>query len=142
MIFTAMLVPFVILQYPMGILADKKFGEKDFLIFSVILMSLSTAIIYFTSVRSVLAWSIILFITRIGAALIEVLCDSYFYKQIDGQDVDMIDFFRTAASAGYIFATLLSALLLIFLPLKFAFILVAIITLTGIYPAFKLRDSK
>lgn len=141
-IFTAMLVPFVLLQYPMGILADKKFGEKEFLIFSLLIMSASTLAIYFTASKSIFLWSAILFATRIGAALIEVLRDSYFYKQVDGKDVDLIDFFRTASSVGYIFATLLSALLLIFLPLKFAFILVAIISLTGVYPAFKLKDSK
>ena len=141
-IFTVMLIPFVLLQYPVGFLADKKFGEKEFLIGSLFIMSASTLFIYFTSSTSMFVWAIILFATRIGASMIEVLRDSYFYKQVDGKDVDLIDFFRTSSPVGYIFATLLSALLLIFLPLKFAFILVAIITLTGIYPAFKLRDSK
>ena len=141
-IFTVMLIPFVLLQYPIGFLADKKFGEKEFLIFSLLIMSASTFYIYFTSSKSLFVWAVILFATRIGAALIEVLRDSYFYKQVDGKDVDLINFFRTASPVGYIFATLVSAILLIFLPLKFAFILVALITLTGIYPAFKLKDSK
>ncbi len=141
-VFTAMLVPFVLLQYPIGYLADKKYGEKEFLIFSLLLMGASTLFIFFTSSTSLFIWAVILFATRIGAALIEVLRDSYFYKQVDGKDVDLIDFFRTAGPVGYIFATLLSAVLLIFLPLEYAFILVAIIVLTGLYPAFLLKDSK
>jgi len=141
-IFTAMLIPFVLLQYPVGFLADKKFGEKEFLIFALLLMSASTSYIYFASSGGLFFWAAILFLTRVGASIIEVLRDSYFYKQVDGKDVDLIDFFRTANSVGHIFSTLLAALLLIFFPLKLAFLLVAIMVLTGLYPAFNLKDTK
>jgi MFS family permease len=140
-VFTVMLIPFVILQYPMGILADKKFGEKEFLLFSIILMGLATLAVYFIYSQSLWVWAMILFMTRIGAALIEVLRDSYFYKQISGYDVDIINFFRTAMPIGYIFSTAISALILIFLPIKFAFILVAIIVFSALYPAWKLVDN-
>lgn len=140
-VFTVMLIPFVILQYPMGFLADKKFGEKEFIIFSLVLMGISTLGVYFVSSRSLLVWSTVLFATRIGAAIIEVLRDSYFYKQIDGRDVDIIDFFRTAMPAGYIFSTILSSLVLIFFSLKATFILVTFLIFLALYPAFGLRDS-
>lgn len=140
-VFTVMLIPFVILQYPMGFLADKKFGEKEFIIFSLVLMGISTLGVYFVSSRSLLVWSTVLFATRIGAAIIEVLRDSYFYKQIDGRDVDIIDFFRTAMPAGYIFSTTLSSLVLIFFSLKATFILVTFLIFLALYPAFGLRDS-
>lgn len=140
-VFTVMLVPFVILQYPMGILADKKFGEKEFLIFSIILMGLATLMVYFVYSQNIWVWALILFLTRVGAALIEVLRDSYFYKQISGHDVDLINFFRTAMPMGYIFSTAVSALILIFLPIKFAFILVVIVVFSALYPAWKLVDN-
>ena len=81
----------------------------------IIIMGISAGSIFFIETNSVLVWGAVLFMTRVGAAMVEILRDSYFYKQVDGKDVDLIDFFRTAASAGYIFATLLSAILLIFL---------------------------
>jgi len=140
-IFTIMLIPFVILQYPMGVLADKKFGEKEFLIFSIILMGLATLAVYFIYSQSLWVWALILFMTRVGAALIEVLRDSYFYKQISGYDVDIINFFRTAMPMGYIFSTAVSALILIFFPVKGAFILVAILIFSALYPAWKLVDN-
>lgn len=140
-VFTIMLIPFVILQYPMGILADKKFGEKEFLIFSIILMGLATLTVYFVYSQNIWIWALILFMTRIGAALIEVLRDSYFYKQISGYDVDIINFFRTAMPMGYIFSTAVSALILIFFPIKGAFILVAILIFSALYPAWKLVDN-
>lgn len=140
--FTVMLLPFVILQYPAGFLADKKWGEKKFLIFSLIIMFFSTLAVFFTTSKSVAIWAAILFATRIGAALIEILRDSYFYKEIDARDVDLIHFFRTAMPMGYIVATILSSIVLIFLPTKFSFIIIAVIVLSALYPAFRLKDIK
>lgn len=137
---TAMLVPFVLLQYPAGLLADNKWSEKKFLILSLLVMFFSTLLVFFTASKSVAVWAAILFMTRIGAALIEVLRDSYFYKEIDARDVDLIHFFRTAVPMGYIIATALSSIVLIFLPTKFAFIIIAVIVLSALYPAFRLKD--
>lgn len=141
-VFTFMLVPFVILQYPAGILADKKVGEKEMLIISLILMAVSTAVIYFIESRAVWIWAVILFATRIGAALVEILRDSYFYKRIDGGDVDIINFFRTAIPVAYIAATLFSFFFLTIFSVKIVFILVAVVVAAALYPAFRLKDSK
>lgn len=141
-IFTAMLIPFVLVQYPMGALADKKTGEKEFIIFALLAMGVSTLVIFSMGTGTVFTWAIMLFATRIGAALIEILRDSYFYKRIDGHDVDMINFFRTALPVAYICATIISSFVFIFLPVKFAFILTGLVVLSAIYPAFKLQDNK
>lgn len=141
-VFTIMLIPFVLIQYPAGILADKKYGEKEFLIFSLILMAISTGAIYFISSQAVLIWAIVLFINRIGVALVEVLRDSYFYKQIDGEDVDSIDFFRTAMPVGYILAAMLSSILLFFFSIEVVFLIIVTVILTGLYPAFRLKDTR
>ncbi len=142
LIFTLMLLPFVILQYPAGILADKKTGEKELIIFAIIFMAFSTLCIFFIDSKSVLVWGSILFATRIGASLVEILRDSYFYKKIDGHDVDIINFFRTAMPFGYIMAASLSSLMLFFLPLKSVFVLVAVVLFLSLYQAVKLRDNK
>lgn len=141
-IFTIMLVPFVLVQYPMGLLADKKTGEKEAIIFSLIIMGISSACIYFISTPDVFIWSLILFITRIGAALVEVLRDSYFYKRIDAHDVDLIHFFRTAMPLGYIVAALLSTAVLTVFPLKAVFPVLAMLIFTAIIPGFYLIDNK
>jgi len=142
LIFTIMLLPFVLFQYPAGIYADKESGEKELLIFSIILMGLATLSIYFISSLNIVLWVSVLFITRIGAALIEILRDSYFYKKIDVYDVDVIDFFRTSKPVAYILATGISSIIILFMPLKAAFILVTIIVLSALFPALKLRDNK
>jgi len=140
-IFTIMLVPFVLLQYPAGILADKKLGEKEMIIAALLIMAGSTLSVYFIQSLSVLVWGAALFATRIGAALIEILRDSYFYKKIDGHDVDLINFMRTSTPVAYILSTAMSTIFILVFSLKFAFILVALVVLSALYPAFKLRDN-
>ena len=141
-VFSFMLIPFVLLQYPAGFVADKKIGEKELIIASLLIMASATFSLYFIYSINIYIWAIILFITRIGAAMLEVLRDSYFYKQIDGSDVDIINFFRTSRPAGFIIASAISSILILFFPLKSVFILMAFIALSGLIPTFYLVDDK
>jgi MFS family permease len=123
-------------------LADKRFGEKEFIVISLFIMALATAAIFFIDSRNILIWSGVLLITRIGAAMLEVLRDSYFYKRIDGRDVDVINFFRTAQSFGYIFAAIGSTIILLVLPMKFIFLFIVVMVISALIPAFCLVDNK
>jgi MFS family permease len=141
-IFTAMLLPFVFFQYPIGALADKKTGEKELLIFSIFLMGASALVVYFIGTGTVFIWSVILFSTRIGAALIEILRDSYFFKRIDGYDVDIINIFRSAKPIAYIAASAISAVVIYFFSVRAVFILVGVVVLSALLPAIRLVDNK
>ncbi len=140
--FTVMLIPFVLLQYPMGVIADKKTGEKEFLVFSFFILGISTLIFYFTNSPSILVWTTILLLGRIGAALVEILRESYFYKRIDGNDVEVIDFFRTAKPVAYILATTLSTIILAVSSTRMIFLVISLVAFSAIYPTFKLMDNK
>ncbi|MCK4635435.1 MAG: MFS transporter [Candidatus Moranbacteria bacterium] len=141
-IFTIMLIPFILIQYPAGLLADKKFGEKEIIFISFIIMGVATIIFYLTDSVEVTTLAIILLFSRIGAALIEILQSSYFYKRIDGNDIEMISFFQTAKPIAYILAPAISSILLIFFEMKSIFILSAIISFATLYPVYKLVDNK
>lgn len=140
-ILTIMLIPFVIIQYPLGNIADRRTGEKELLIGSLILSALSTASLVWIESPSVVLWATLLFITRVGISGVEVLSDSYFYKRIDGSDNDLIAFFRTARPVGNIIAALFLGTWLIFFPLSSIFILPAIILLVALIPAISLQDN-
>ncbi len=142
LIFTIMLIPFTVFGYPVGILADKKIGEKEMIIGALFLIAFSTASIFFIKGNSLWIWSTVLFMTRVGAAMIETLRDSYFYKRIDGSDMDIISFFRTSRSVAYLAATALSAVILFFFPLKVVFLFIAGVVLLALYPALTLVDNK
>ncbi len=140
-IFTMMLIPFVVLQYPLGVLADRYFGEKEMLIVSIGIAALATLALSFLHSSSLILWGIALFLTRVGVAGIEILRDSYFYKQIDGNDMNVISFFRTARPIANIVAALLSVALLALFPLQSIFILVAIILSFSLVQVFFLKDT-
>jgi len=140
-IFTIMLLPFILFQYPAGLIADKKTGEKEMLFGAIFLMGLFTLLIFIGKSYTLWEWAFLLFGTRLGAALVEILRDSYFYKRIDGRDIDMINFFRTAQSVAYISAAILSVIWLSFFPLSSIFLLLALVVLGALYPAFILEDN-
>ncbi|KKP66903.1 MAG: hypothetical protein UR66_C0003G0057 [Candidatus Moranbacteria bacterium GW2011_GWE1_35_17] len=140
--FTVMLIPFVLVQYPVGLMADKKTGEKEFLIFSFFILGISTLLFYLSDSKDIMVWTTILVLGRIGAALIEILRESYFFKRIDGNDVDIVDFFNTSRPVAFIIATAISSILLLFFSTTSVFLLVAIVCFSAIYPALKLADNK
>jgi MFS family permease len=141
LLFTIMLVPFVLIQYPLGILADKKIGEKELIIMALCIMVPSVLIIYFVNNTNFAAWALILFTTRVGAAMLEVMVESYFFKRIDADDIGLINFYRTATPFAYIIAAGLTAMMLFFLPIKSLFILLTVVLVIGIYPASRLIDN-
>ena len=142
LLFTIMLLPFVLLQYPVGILADRRFGEKEMLALSFILTITATMGMVIYHGKQFFVWAGILFFTRIGIAAIEVLRDSYFYKQIDGNDTHIIAFFRMARPVGNISAALISVLLLAFFPLTSVFCAVVVVLFLALFHIFTLTDTE
>jgi len=140
-IFTIMLLPFVILQLPLGRLSDK-IGEKKLLNLGFILIIISTISLAFINNKSIFIWGIILFATRVGASIIEVMNESYFFKKITARDADVISFFRNASPTAYIIAPLIATPFLIFFSFKFIFILLGLIMILGLYFSFTLKDTK
>lgn len=140
-IFTVMLIPFVLFQYPLGVLADRYLGEKEMLFVSIAIAALSTFILPFLGAGSIAIWAGALFMTRVGIAGIEILRDSYFYKQIDGDDMNVIAFFRTTRPVANIVAALVSAVFLMFFPLSSIFFVVAFLLLCALGSVCLLRDT-
>jgi len=141
-IFTFMLIPFVLLQYSAGYLADKKYEEKNMLAVSLFILGAATIAIYFIDSKSAFVWAVVLFATRIGASLIEVLRDSYFYKRIDQADVDITDFFRTVRPIAYIVGALIAAPIIYIFHIKLIFIIIGIAALSGIPISLSLASSR
>lgn len=141
-IFTIMLAPFVIFGLPVGILVDKYHVKKRTLLYiGITIISISTFIISFLTTKSIIIWAIILFITRTGASIIETTSEIYFFTHTKEEDTYLLSIFRDMVPVAYIIAPLISTLIFIFLPLKFLFAILGIITLTGLYYIPKLRHN-
>jgi MFS family permease len=141
-IFTIMLTPFVFLSYPLGKISDK-IGERTLLLCGFIIGAVATALIPLIGVKSIALWAAVLFFTRVGAASIEVLSESYFFKVVSEEHSDAISFFRNTASLSYIIAPLVAIPLLAILPsFSYLFFILSVVLLAGLYITLRMKDVK
>lgn len=141
-IFSIMLIPFVLVDYPLGKLSDK-IGEKRMLIVGFLIITFSVLIIPFIKEPSFWVWALILFGTRVGAATIEIMNDSYFFKIVNEENADEISFFRNAPSVSYVIAPLLAVPILFLVPsFEYLFFILGAILLLGLLTALRLKDIK
>jgi MFS family permease len=142
LIFTIMLIPFVLLDFPLGRLSDK-IGEKKFLIFGFVTSILFTFIIPLIKETEVLIWASILFGTRVGAATIEIMSESYFFKKVGERNADEIAFFRNTYPLSFVIAPLIAIPVLLFVPsFKYIFFVLVSILLLGLLISLRLKDIK
>ncbi len=141
-IFTIMLVPFVIFELPVGELADDKYGEKEFMTIGFVIMGLFTLLISFITVKSFWLWSTVLFITRIGASLVEISTESYFFKKVDNRRTDVVSLFRISRPLALVLAPIIATVAFGFIPFKYIFIIVGSIMIVGTHYSLALRDTK
>ncbi len=141
-IFTIMLLPFVFIQVPAGELADKKYGEKEMLSIGFIIMTISTALIPLISNKSFLIWAILLFLTRIGAAIVQLMSDTYFFKSIGEKNINVITMYRFMSPLAYAIAPLLAILFLLYFNIGYIFFLLGFLMLFGLRYSLAIRDTK
>ncbi len=142
LIFSIILIPFILLEIPLGRYVDKLYGEKEFLIFGFLIMAISSYILSFITSADLALWILILFITRIGAAIIEIMNEIYFFKQVDNSNADTISIFRMLSPLAYIVGPALGSIFLFFIPMQLLFGIMGIILLLGVFISIKLKDTK
>ena len=123
MMFSVMLLPFVMFQVPGGMLADRD-GEHRFLGGGLIILGGATLLFSFMNTHDALWWTAVLFLSRVGAATVEVMVESFFFKHVQGKDAGFISVFRMTNPFSYIAAPLVLGTMLILgsYPLDFFFL--------------------
>lgn len=141
-VFTVMLIPFAVFEYPLGRLADTRWGEKEIMFAGFVLTAVATALLSWIRNDSVLVWSIMLFLTRVGASAVEIMTETYFFKHVGKEDVEMVSLYRIVEPAGYLIAPFIFSLLLLFADTRFIFLALGVVTLLGVWPTLRLHDTK
>ncbi|PIP56007.1 MAG: hypothetical protein CO183_00155 [Candidatus Zambryskibacteria bacterium CG_4_9_14_3_um_filter_42_9] len=138
--FIIMLLPFILIQWPAGKLADYFIGEKEMMIVGFLIMG--TTLLFMPYLEaSVIFWTIVLFFSRVGAALVEITSDSYFFKHVSPYDTRLLSIFRLTRPAGIIFGAGLGALSLSFFSFDKIFFVLAIIIFFGLKESLLIRDT-
>lgn len=140
-IFAIMLLPFVLIQFPMGKYADK-IGEKRMLIIGFTFITLSTISLFFIKTNILWLWATLLFTTRIGAAIIEVMSDTHFFRLIKAENDEFVGIYRSASPIAYIIGPILAFLTFLFIPsFNYIFLILGIIMSYGIYLSSTIKKA-
>lgn len=140
--FSIMLLPFVFLGFPLGKLSDK-IGEKKILTIGFLVSAFSLAFIPFFVMPNFWLWAGILFMTRVGAATIEVMSETYFFKSVSEEDDDVISFFRNTMPLSFIVAPLVAIPVLYLVPsFKYIFFVLSAVMFFGALISLRLRDVR
>lgn len=133
---------YVILEYPIGLIADRYIGEKEMMGFGFLIIAIATAWMSFITVPSVLIWSIVMFCSRVGAALVEVTTESYFFKQTTSSDAQIISFFRITRPLAYVMGALVGSLSLLYMSFNLIFIVFAALMIPAMFYTLNIEDTK
>lgn len=139
--FTIMLMPFVMFEYPLGKIADKILGEKELLIGGLLLTGLATLLIPFITTKSILVWSLVLFLTRVGACMIEIMKETYLFKKIEENNTDIIYLSRINMPFSYIIGPIIGSIFISFWDLKYLFVFLGLVMIFGIRYASRIEDT-
>lgn len=141
-IFTVMLAPFVIFGLPVGILIDKYKVRKSTLFYiGFFIIIFSTLSIPFITGKSMTLWALVLFMTRMGASIVETTSEIYFFTHTAEEDAYLLGVFRDMTPVSYIIAPLIATLIFIFLPFNYLFIILGLILCAGFYYIPHLRHT-
>ena len=83
----------------------------------------------------------VLFVSRIGASLVESASESYFFKHVKKEDAGLISLFRMVRPISYILVPLITIPRMLFFSYSTSFYFLALFTLSGLLFIPK-RDTK
>jgi len=141
-IFTIMMIPYILLEWPIGKLEDKFYGEKEILIAGFFVIAISTIFLYFIQIPNIIIWSIAMLLTRVGAALVEISTETYFFKKISSSDTDDISFWRILTPLGYLLAPLVALIFIKLFGMQSIFLCIGIFMLLGIMTSSTIKDTR
>ena len=133
----------MIFPYQLGVIADKKYGEKEMLLIGLAMLIIVNII--FPNIDSIGLFTIavFLFISRIGAALIESMGTIYFYKKVKADNISIIALFSSTRVIAYIIMPLISSVILsLGLSISYIFYFLSVLFAYSAYKAKDLIDTK
>lgn len=142
LILSIALLPFLILQSFAGKIADDKFGEKEMLSIGFVIMAFFTILISFIQEANISIWIATLFMTRVGAAMVESMTETHLFKRINSGDLNTISLFRISRPIAYIFGALAGALFLQIISFQMLFFVLGGIIIYGLRYSLSIQDTK
>jgi len=107
-----------------------------------VIAAFSTAFLFFLHSESVLVWGGALFATRVGVALIEIMTETYFFKQIDGNDTSILSIFHMLRPLAYAVGPFTAGLFLLVFDIQYLWLVLGGLMLIGVFHSYALVDTR
>ena len=140
-IFSIMLLPYVLFEMPLGKITDKFGGEKEILIVGLVIMAVSVIAMPLITLASIPIWVAILFFSRVGASFVESMSEIYFFRKISPTNTNAIELFRDSDPLAYIIAPLSASVILIFVGIDQLYFILGAVMLVAIIIALRLEKK-
>jgi predicted MFS family arabinose efflux permease len=144
--FAVMLLPFVLVEYPAGYIADRWLGDKEILIGGFVLMSISFgALAFVTSSTPLYVVLIILIGTRLGSALTEAMVEGHFFRRVSSADANTLTLYRITRPLAALLAPLTASIILALTNgsyFVFFTTMGALLLVTGLGSTYFIKDSR
>jgi len=132
------IIPLILFEYIFGKITAKKGFRKIFFTGYLILSIISLLCFFISNLYTILG---LLIVASIGVSMIEPTTEAYFFDIITKNQRDRFySQHNTAIDMGNIIATFFSAIILLFLPFKFIFILFGVVTFLLALVSLKTRN--
>jgi MFS family permease len=143
-VFATVLIPFVLIEYPAGVLADKKLGDRTLLLAGFIITGLSFMMVgMITASTSIMLILLILLMTRVGAALVEAMVEGHFFRRVSEKDTNTVSVFRMMRPLGALTAPIIGSLFLAVSTYQMLFVCTGLmIAIIGVLVAIHVRSLK
>jgi predicted MFS family arabinose efflux permease len=142
LILSIALIPFLIIQSFAGKIADDVFGEKEMMSIGFVVMAFFTICISFIETSNISIWIAVLFMTRVGASMVEIMTETHLFKRIDSKDLSIISLFRISRPIAYITGAIAGTLFLQIISFQMLFFVLGGIVLYGLRYSLVITDTK
>lgn len=136
-IFTAMLIPYVIVEVPLGKMLDSTWSEKTPAMIGFFIMAVMLTIISISGIPSIYFWVIVFFVLGIGGGMVELSIESYFFRHVSATSEEEVAAFRAVYPLAFLFGPISGSVVIYFGGYYLLFVLLAFTLVYGIYVANK-----
>lgn len=133
-------IPWILCEYPIGRIADRKANEPWFFVIGYVLLGIS--LMYFGMTTIPFQAFMFLFAMIIGTSFIENTVFSYYYRYIPETEIETTSVFLTHWSFGYFVGIVLAVIALSFMSLATFFSLLGVLMLLFALNAFRLKPLR
>lgn len=143
-VFAVMLLPFVLVMYPAGYIADNWLGDKELMIAGFIITGVAFAAVgLISATTSLVLIAAILFMTRVGGALVEAMTEAHFFRKVSEQDANSVGVYRMTAPLASLVAPIIGSVLLVAGSyMSFFMVCGAVILVFGVASASAIKDFR